>query len=157
MQATSTPLVAVELIAASIWVGSLVCLAVVANVARKVLEDRSRVMFFRAVGRRYGLLGTGSLLVAIGAGLALAWPPSSWSAAMDAAVVLAGALVLASAAGMVQAHHMTGLRQRAAAGSDDHGVADAVRRGRMLAGALRGLMALLTLAIVVLAAQVISH
>lgn len=59
---TSTPLVAVELVAASIWVGSLVCLAVVTAAARRVLDTPSQVALFRAVGRRYGLVGTASLL-----------------------------------------------------------------------------------------------
>ncbi len=157
MLAMSTPLVAVELLAACIWVGSLVCLALVANVARKVLDGPSQVTFFRAVGRRYGMVGTGSLLVAIGAGLALAWPPASWSSTIDAAVALAGVLVLATAVGMIQARQMTTLRRQAMGAPDDQIVAGAVRQGRLVAGALRGLMALVTLAIVVLAAQAISH
>jgi hypothetical protein len=157
MLAMSTPLVAVELLAACIWVGSLICLALVANVARKVLGGPSQVTFFRAVGRRYGMVGTGSLLVAIGAGLALAWPPASWSSTIDAAVALAGVLVLATAVGMIQARQMTTLRRQAMGAPDDQIVAGAVRRGRLVAGALRGLMALVTLAIVVLAAQAISH
>jgi hypothetical protein len=150
-------LVAVELIAACIWVGSLVCLALVANVARKVLDGPSQVTFFRAIGRRYGIVGSASLLVAIGAGVALAWPPSSWSGTIDAAVALAGVLVLTTAAGMAQARTMTILRRRAMSIPEDHNAGRAVRRGRLLAGALRGLMAFVTLAIVVLAAQVISH
>jgi hypothetical protein len=40
---------------------------------------------------------------------------------------------------------------------DDLDVARAVRRGRLVAGGLRSLMALVTLAVVVLAAQAISH
>lgn len=157
MLATSTPLVAVELIAACVWVGSLVCLALVANVARKVLDGPSQVTFFRAIGRRYGIVGTASLLVAIGVGLALAWPPSSWSAIIDAAVALAGALVLATGAGMVQARSMTTLRRRALSAPQDHDAGRAVRRGRLVAGVLRGLMAVVTLSIVVLAAQAITR
>jgi len=44
--ATSAPLVAVELIAASIWVGGMVCLAIVAKAARGVLDESSQVAFF---------------------------------------------------------------------------------------------------------------
>jgi hypothetical protein len=40
---------------------------------------------------------------------------------------------------------------------DDEGAARALRRGQILAGALRGTMALVTLAVVVLAAQAITH
>lgn len=54
--AVSTPVVAVELVAASIWVGSLVCLAVVVGAARRVLDTPSQVRLFRSVGRRDGAL-----------------------------------------------------------------------------------------------------
>src|ERR1035441_8110810 len=103
MLATSAPLVAVELIAASIWVGGMVCIAIVAKAARGVLDESSQVAFFRAVGRRYGIVGTASLLIAIAAGLAVSWPPSSWSRTIDAAVVLAGVLGVATIVGVMQA------------------------------------------------------
>ena len=157
MLATSTPLVALELLAASVWVGSLVCLALVTNSARKVLDGPSQVALFRAIGRRYGIVGTAALLVAIGCGLALAWPPSTWSATTEAAVALSGVLVLATTAGMVQARAMTALRRRVMGAPGDVAAADALRRGRTLARALRGTMAALTLCVLVLAAQVISH
>jgi hypothetical protein len=155
--ATNTPLVVVELIASCIWVGSLVCLALVANAARTVLDAPGRVALFRVIGRRYGIVGTTSLLVAIGTGLALAWPPSAWSSTIDTAVALAGVLVLATAAGMAQARVMTNVRRRAIGSPEDDDAHRGVRRGRLLAGALRGLMGALTLAIVVLAAQAISR
>lgn len=157
MLATSTALVAVELLAACIWVGSLACLAVVTSAARKVLDGPSQVAFFRAIGRRYGIVGTAALLVAIGCGLALAWPPSAWSNIIAAAVALSGALVLLTAAGMAQARAMTVLRRRAVTAPDDRAAAEGVRRGRVLAASLRGTMAFVTLAILVLAAQAISH
>jgi len=157
MLATSTPLVAFELIAASIWVGGMVCLAIVAKAARGVLDESSQVAFFRAVGRRYGMVGTTSLLIAIAAGLALSWPPSSWSRAIDAAAVLAGVLVVATIAGMMQARAMTALRRKLIANPRDSSTAVALRRGRLLANGIRGLMALMTLAIVILAAFAVTH
>ena len=157
MAAMSTPMVAIELLAACVWVGSFVCLVLVTDAARKVLDGPSQVAFFRAVGRRYGIVGTLSLLAAIGVGLVLAWPPSASSGTMDAAVALAGALVLATAAGMVQARAMTRLRRRAMTAPEDHRAAAAVGRGRRLASGLRGLIGGLTLAIVVLGAQVIAR
>jgi len=157
MLATSAPLVAVELIAASIWVGGMVCLAIVAKAARGVLDDSSQVAFFRAVGRRYGMVGTASLLIAIAAGLALSWPPSSWSRTIDAAVALAGVLIVATIAGMMQARAMTALRRTLIASPGDSSTAEALRRGRLLANGIRGLMGLLTLAIVILAAFAVAH
>ena len=59
-----TVLIAIEMLAVSIWVGSLVCLALVAKVAREELDDASRVAFFRRIGRLYGVIGTISLVVA---------------------------------------------------------------------------------------------
>jgi hypothetical protein len=122
-----------------------------------VLDGPSQVALFRAIGRRYGIVGTAALLVAIGCGLALAWPPSTWSSTIDAAVALSGALVLLTGAGMAQARAMTGLRRQAVIAPDDLVTANAVRRGRILAGTLRATMALVTLAVLVLAAQVIAR
>ncbi len=157
MVATSTPLVALEILSACVWVGSLVCLAVVTGAARRVLDGPSQVALFRAVGRRYAVVGTASLLVAIGTGLELAWPPSGWSATIDAAVALTGFLLAATAAGMAQARAMTGLRRRSIRAPEDAGAIRAVYRGRRTALALRSLMAVLTFAIVVLAAAAISR
>lgn len=165
------PLVALEILAACVWVGSIACLAVVTRAARKVLDGPSQVSLFRAVGRSYATVGTVSLLVAIGAGLVIVWPPSSWPATIDAAAALAGLLVLATAAGMAQARAMTRLRRRAvgvgapaAVGAPAVGGAptaahwgEAVRRGRRVATSLRSLMALVTVAIVVLVAVALTH
>ena len=154
---TSAPVVAVEIVSASVWIGSLVCLAVISQAARKVLEGPAQVAFFRAVGRRYAFVGSGSLLVAIGDGLVMAWPPATWSATIDTAVALAGLLVLATATGMAQARIMGALRRRAIASPDDRAARASVRRGRRLATSLRLLMAADTLAIVVLAAMAATH
>jgi hypothetical protein len=69
-------LVAIELIASSIWVGSLVCLAVVSQAASASIDPDARVALFRALGRRYGVVGSVALLTAIGVGLAMAATPS---------------------------------------------------------------------------------
>ncbi len=110
-----------------------------------------------AVGRRYAIVGTGSLLVAIGTGLAMAGPPPTWSATIDTAVALAGLLVLATTAGMAQARAMGTLRRRAMSSPAEPAARAAARRGRRVATALRLLMAADTLAIVVLAAMALSR
>ena len=157
MLATSAPLVAVELLTASIWVGGMVCIAIVAKSARDALDESSQVALFRSVGRRYGIVGTASLLIAIAAGLALAWPPPLWSRIICAAVILAGILVVATVIGMMQARAMTALRRKVIANPEDNSAADALQRGRLLANGIRGLMALLTLAIVLLAAIALAR
>jgi hypothetical protein len=59
-----TVLIAVEMLAASTRVGSLVCLALVSSVAREVIDPTSRIELFRGIGRLYGIVGTGALIVA---------------------------------------------------------------------------------------------
>ena len=62
-----------ELIAAFLWVGGTICIAVVTKVARDVLDGPSPMVFFRSKGRRYSVIGTTSLLVVIAACLVLSW------------------------------------------------------------------------------------
>ena len=109
-----------------------------------------------AVGRLYAIVGTGSLLVAIGTGLAMAGPPT-WSATIDTAVALAGLFVLATAVGMAQARAMATFRRRAMSSPADPGARAATRHGRQVATALCLLMAADTLATVVLAAMALSR
>ena len=152
-----TVVIAIEMLAVSIWVGSLVCLALVAKVAREELDEPSRVALFRRIGRLYGVIGTGSLVVAIGAGVAIAWPLSHVGATGVAVFVLSGVLVLLTGAGMMQARRMTVRRRQAIESPDDELAARTVRRGAAFAGALRGSMALLTLVILLLGAHVLDR
>jgi hypothetical protein len=150
-------LIVIEMLAVSVWVGSLVCLAIVAKVAREQLDERSRIALFRQIGRFYGVAGTGSLVIAIGAGVVLAWPLSQVGHIGMAAFVLAGVLVFVTGAGVLQARRMTVMRRRALENRDDKRAATTVRRGAAFAAALRGSIALLTLAILVLSASVLDQ
>jgi len=152
-----TALIAIELVAASIWVGSLVCLALVSNVARRVLDGPSRVAFFRGIGRLYGIVGTASLVIAIVLGAALAWPLSERSGAVAAALVLSVALLIITGVGMAQARRMTDLRLLALREPGNPTAVRAVSQGATLAVALRGSIGLVTLAIVVLVARVLAR
>lgn len=151
-----TLLIAVELLAASVWIGSLVCLALVARVAARVLDAPARVELFRGIGRLYRVVGTSALVVFIAAGAALTGSPSEWSATMAVVAALSGALVVLTAVGMAQARRMTMVRRQALAAPEEGAVGDAVRRGAASAGVLRGLMATVTLAILVLVASVLA-
>lgn len=151
-----TLLIAVELLAASIWAGSLVCLALVARVALRVLDSQARVALFRGIGRLYRVVGTSALVVSIAAGAALAGSPSEWSVAMGAIGALSGVLVVLTVIGMAQARRMTVMRRQALGAPGDEAVGDAVRRGAASAGELRGLMAGVTVVIVVFVASVLA-
>ena len=150
--AASVPLVTVELVAASIWVGGLVAIFVVARAASATLAPTERIAFFRALGRTYGIVGSLALLVALAVG-AILLDDHPWDGLLVAAAIVAGALLLALVAGMAQARAMTRLRRRALAAPELDG---RVRRGATLAGALRGTIGVLTLALVVLAAALIA-
>ena len=105
-------LVFVHLLAACVWVGGFVAIGVVARVARRELEAPAGVAFFRSLGRSYGKVGGSALAVAVLTGAALL-AQHGWDRTAGAAALLALALILATAAGVVQARRMTRLRQRA--------------------------------------------
>jgi hypothetical protein len=157
MSAARTALIAVEILVASVWVGSLVCLALVSNAARHTLDPTSRVALFRRVGRVYGVVGSGSLFVGICGGAALAWPPSQFGGTVTAALGLSVVIGGITIVGMLQARRMTKLRLRVIQSPNDPNAVAELRRRAALAGAVRGTMAALTLVVVVLGANVLNR
>jgi hypothetical protein len=157
MDVGRTVLIALVMLGASVWVGSLVCLAVVSAASRTVLDGSARVALFRGIGRLYGVLGPAALLVAIGAGLGLAWPLSELSGTAAAVFWLSGLLVACTAAGMAQARRMTERRRRLLEAPCDPIAARAVRRGAALAAALRASLGVLTLVIIGVSAHVLAR
>jgi hypothetical protein len=151
-----TVLIALELLAASTWVGSLVCLALVARVARRVLDEPARVTLFRGIGRIHGIVGSAALVIAIGAGVAIAGRPSHWTGGVALALILSLLLVVLTGVGMLQARAMTVRRWHALDTPHDETCAKAIRRGAAIAGALRGSIALVTLVILALGAHLID-
>jgi uncharacterized membrane protein len=152
--AASTPLVALHALSASIWVGGLVAIFVVARAASATLEPAQRIALFRAVGRSYGIVGSVALLVALASGAALL-RGHPWNGTLIAATIAAAALLVVLVAGMAQARAMTRLRRRAL--TEPAGGLDAeVRRGAALATALRAAIGALTLLLVVLGSALAS-
>lgn len=146
--------VSVELLACSVWVGGLVAIAVVARIARQQLDGAARIAFFRALGRRYLRVGGLALAVAYVDG-AILLVGSHWSGTKSALVTCAGLLLAVTAVGVAQARSLTRLRAATLAGDSRLGPADINRRARR-AGLLRGLIAILSVALVVLAAIAIG-
>lgn len=151
----SVPLIAVHALAASIWVGGLVAIFVVARVASRTLEPAQRVEFFRALGRSYGIVGSVALLVALASGAVLL-DGHPWDGLMVAAVVVAGALLVATAAGIVQARAMTRLRRQAVTGVGGKPLDARIHRGSVVAATLRACIGILTLTLVVLGAALVD-
>lgn len=153
--AASAPLIAVHALAASIWVGGLVAIFIVARAASRTLQPAQRVEFFRALGRSYGIIGTLALLVWLVTG-AILLDDHPWDGLMVAAAVAAGALLVATVAGMSQARAMTRLRRRAVAQVGGEPLDAQVRKGAIVAAILRGCIGVLTLALVVLGAALVE-
>lgn len=153
--AASAPLIAVHALAASIWVGGLVAIFIVARAASSTLQPAQRVEFFRALGRSYGIVGTLALLVALATG-AILLDGHPWNGLMVAAAIVAGALLLATAAGMAQARAMTRLRRRAVAQIGGEPLDPQVRKGAIVAAILRACIGVLTLVLVVLGAALVA-
>lgn len=151
--AASVPLIAVTAIASAVWIGGIVAILVVARVASATLDQAQRISFFRALGRSYGIVGGVALLVAF-AGGAILLDGHPWDSLLIATAIVAGALVVTTVAGVVQARAMTRLRRRALSGPTLP--RERIRRGAIIAAALRGAIGLLTLTLVVLGSALVS-
>lgn len=146
---TTATLTGLLIFGTSVWVGGLIAIAVVARVATATLEPAARVGFFRGLGRAYGIVGTAALALAYGTGAALLYG-RSWSGTLIAAVAVAAALAAMLAVGVAQARRMTRLRRRSLDVPGDTDIAHRVRRGAARAGALRELIAVLSLTLLAL-------
>ena len=144
-------ILAVLLLATSIWIGGYVAIVVVARVATATLEPRARVAFFRSLGRAYLRVGVPALVLALVAGAVLAWDGPKGG--LFAAIVTVVAVLLVSfAVAVVQARRMTRLRHRLTETPTDERLRADVARGARAAGTLRAVLGLLSVALVVLGA-----
>lgn len=135
-------------LAAAVWVGGYLAIAVVARVATRTLESAARVSFFRGLGRAYLLVGGPALIVALASGaVLLAGRP--WDGGLTAVAALAAGLVLTTVTGIIQARHMTRLRRRALHQPDAE-LLTRIHHGARRAGLLRALIGVLSLALLIL-------
>lgn len=144
---------AVFTLATSIWIGGYVAIAVIARTATATVDPDSRVAFFRSLGRSYLWIGLAALVVAVAAGGVLA-RDRDWDALLVATVVVAAVLLVSFAVAAVQARRMTVLRRSLLGSPDDKQLSEQVRRGARVAGGLRAVLGLLSVALVVLGAFV---
>jgi hypothetical protein len=140
----------------SVWVGGLVAIASVTRIARRQLEPPDQVDFFRDIGRSFGAVAALALICALAGGATMV-DADAWDEATTlAGAGIAAALTIATAAGVTQARRMTRLRERAARDPDDDALADLVRRCAARALALRTAIGALTLALLLVAALLVS-
>ncbi|MGH3185030.1 MAG: hypothetical protein ACRDOE_24425, partial [Streptosporangiaceae bacterium] len=144
-------LTAVLVLATAVWAGGLVAISVVARVASVTLQPADRVAFFRGLGRAYWPVGGLALAVALAAGAVLA-SRHPWDGLLTATAVVAGGLIAATVAGVTQARRMTRLRRGALQHPGDELLGLRVRRGARGAAVLRAVIAVLSLALIVLGA-----
>lgn len=148
--ATSPPLIFAALLGACVWGGGLVTIAIVVGVTREQLDRTAQVDFLRALGRRYLRVGAPALALALGPGAVLLGG-RPWNLTSSATVVVGVALVVVTAAGVVQAQGMTRLRAEALdPPGDDHVLAQQIRRGSVRATVLRAAIGLLSVALLAL-------
>ncbi len=137
------------IVSGGVWLGGYLTMPVVARAASATLAPLDRVAFFRALGRAYLPVGGSALVLALLSGAVLLREHRS-GALLVATAVSAAALVAALAFGVVQARRMTRLRQAAGVTPSDTVLSERVRRGAVAAVILRGLIGLLSLALVVM-------
>lgn len=133
-------------IAASIWTGGYVTIAVVARASTLALEPASRIALFRQLGRTYLKVGVPALIVSYATG-GLLLLEHGWDALVMTAVMAAILLALVLAIAVGQARRMTRLRSNTTANPRD----DArIRNQAVTATALRAVIGVLTLLLIIL-------
>jgi putative copper export protein len=156
----------IHLIAAGVWLGGLVLLGVAAGVARRTVSDRERIGFFRSLGRRFAVVAAAAavLLAATGADMA-SDNLASWSALVDTGygrelgakmILFALALVEAAIHGMVLGPRLGRLREGLLEHPGDAALAATLRRTAAVSGIVSVLILLQTIAIFVLAADLVA-
>ena len=157
---------ALHLIAAAVWTGGLVFLAIAAGVARRTIPATERIAFFRVLGRRFAVVAGVSavFIAATGADMA-ADRLAAWSVLLDTsygrilfAKIVLFALVLVEAAvhSVVLGPRMGRLREALIGSPDDAALQASMRRTAAISGIVSALMLLQTLAILVLAADLVT-
>jgi putative copper export protein len=154
-----------HLIAAAIWAGGLVFLGLSVGAARRTLGDAERIAFFRAIGRRFAVVGGIALLVLIATGSDMVSDRDAWDTLGEgtyggtllAKLILVGiVIVLTVFHSAVQGPAISRLRERAAATPGDAALAAEIRRKAAFAGVVSLLNLVATVAILVLAARLVT-
>jgi copper resistance protein D len=155
-----------HLIAAAVWAGGLVFLGLAVGAARRTLGDRERIALFRQLGRRFLVVGGVALLLLIATGTDMAADRlASFGDLFDtdygkrlaekvALVLLVIALTLFHS--LVQGPALSLLREQALERPGDAELAATIRRKAARAGIVSALNLMATLAILVLAARLVT-
>jgi putative copper export protein len=164
--AAETAVRALHLIAAAVWAGGLVFLALAVGVARKTVSEPERIELFRGLGRRFALVGGIALLVLIATGTDMATDRiPDWGELTDTdygqtlfekLILVAIVIVLTLFHSLVQGPALTRLREQAVADPGNPDLQQRIRRRAAIGGVVQMLTLLGTLAILVLAAKLVT-
>jgi copper resistance protein D len=157
---------ALHLIAAAVWVGGIVFLGLAVGAARKTLADRERIALFRQLGRRFLVVGGIAMLVLIATGTSMAADrlasfgdlfDTDYGERLAEKLALVAAVILLTAFhSFVQGPALSRLREQALERPADPKLAATIRLKSARAGIVSMLNLLATLAILVLAARLVT-
>lgn len=163
--AADTALRALHLIGGATFAGGMVMLGLVAMVARRTVPEQARIEFFRELGRRFLLVGGTALLLAIATGIEMATDRDVWGNLTEttygktllAKLILVGVVIaLTVFHSLVQGPGLSRLREQAIARPGDGQLEAEIRRRAAWAGVVSALNLIATLAILVLAARLVT-
>ena len=156
----------IHLIGAAVWTGGLVFLGVAAGVARTTVPEDDRIAFFRTLGRRFAMVAAVSVAAIAATGSEMASDRlASWGALLDtgygrilfAKIVLFALVVIEAAVhSLVLGPRTGGIREALLADPGDAELNSRLRRTTAVSGIVSLLMLLQTLAIFVLAADLVT-
>ena len=155
-----------HLIAAAVWAGGLVFLGLAVGAARRTVADRERIALFRRLGRRFLVVGGMALAVLIATGTDMAADRlGSFGDLFDTGYgkrlaeklgLVIVVILLTAFHSLVQGPALSRLREQALERPGDAELAAAIRRKAARAGIVSALNLLATLAILVLAARLVT-
>jgi copper resistance protein D len=155
-----------HLIAAAVWAGGIVFLGIAVGAARRTVSDRERIALFRQLGRRFLVVGGVAMLILIATGTDMAVDRlAAFGDLFDtdygkrlaeklALVIVVIGLTLFHS--LVQGPRLSRLREDSLDRPEDPELAQLIRRKSARAGVVSGLNLLATLAILVLAARLVT-
>jgi copper transport protein len=155
-----------HLIGAAVWAGGMVMLALAVGAARRTVQEPERIALFRALGRRFAVAGGVAMLALIATGTDMASDRlASWSDLTDTDYgerllaklgVVALVIVLTLVHTLIQGPALTRLRAQAAERPGDQELRRRIRRKAARAGVVSALDLVGTIAVIVLAARLVT-
>jgi putative copper export protein len=164
--AAETLVRSLHLIGAAVWAGGMVMLALAVGAARRTVSEHERIALFRVLGRRFALAGGIALVVLIATGTDMAsdrlgsvgdlFDTGYGERLFAKLVVVAIVIALTLFHTLVQGPELSRLRQEAVAYPDDKDLRKEIRRKSAQAGLVSALNLVATLAVLVLAARLVT-